>query len=297
VAVGLYIPGLARRGVAVLRLRGVLGEASACRLAASLRCAFAADPDLLITDVGGLRGWDDSGQRQLADVAAYLAARGGQMVLNALGAHLRRTEPRLAALEVFADVPAVLAARNAAPCPGRLPRMRRCLPAGPGRAQLLRHACQRLPSRPGQVPVATQWASAILGAWDLPGHADAALAGLSELAANAAAYGFGGAAGITLRLWRDADNTRWLTVAVHDGNPAPPVLRAPAPDGQAPRGWGLLIVASCAHAHGWYPGAGSGTPGKTVWLARRIQPPQPQPHRSSLRGSTPRRRSLTRWPG
>jgi anti-anti-sigma regulatory factor len=88
--VGLYIPGLARRGVAVLRLRGVLGEASACRLAASLRCAFAADPDLLITDVSGLRGWDDSGQRQLADVAAYLAARGGQMVLNVMGAHLRR---------------------------------------------------------------------------------------------------------------------------------------------------------------------------------------------------------------
>ena len=65
-------------------------------------------------------------QRQLADVAAYLAARGGQVVLNAVGPHLRRTEPRLAALEVFADVPAVLAAGNAAPCPGRLPRMRRC---------------------------------------------------------------------------------------------------------------------------------------------------------------------------
>ena len=271
---GLYIPGLARRGVAVLRLRGVLGEASACRLAASLRCAFAADPDLLITDVGGLRGWDDSGQRQLADVAAYLAARGGQMVLNAMGAHLRRTEPRLAALEVFADVPAVLAAGNSAPWPGRLPRMRRCRPFGLGRAELLRHAYQRLPSRPGQIPAATQWASAILGAWDLPGHADAALAGLSELAANAAAYGFGGAAGITVRLWRNAYGTRWLTVALHDGNPAPPVLRAPAADGQAQRGWGLLIMASCAHAYGWYPDAGSSMPGKTVWFARRIQPPQ-----------------------
>jgi hypothetical protein len=54
--VGLYLPGLARRGVAVLRLRGVLGEASAGRLAESLRCAFASDPDLLVTDVGGLRG-------------------------------------------------------------------------------------------------------------------------------------------------------------------------------------------------------------------------------------------------
>jgi hypothetical protein len=59
--------------------------------------------------------------------------------------------------------------------------------------------------------------------------------------------------------------------SVQDGNPAPPVLRAPSADGQAPRGWGLLIVASCAHAHGWYPDAGSG---KTVWLARRIPSPQ-----------------------
>jgi len=276
--VGLYLPGLARRGVAVLRLRGVLGEASACRLAASLRCAFAADPDLLITDVGGLRGWDDSGQRQLADVAAYLAARGGQMVLNAMGAHLRRTEPRLAALQVFADVPAALAAGNAAPWPGRLPRLRRGRPARPGRAELLRHACQRLPSRPGQLPAATQWAGAILGTWDLPGHAEAALAGLSELAANAAAYGFGGAAGITVRLWRNAGDTQWLTVAVHDGNPAPPVLRAPAADGQVPRGWGLLIMASCADAHGWYPDAGPGMPGKTVWFARRIPSPQLRQH-------------------
>jgi anti-sigma regulatory factor (Ser/Thr protein kinase) len=280
--VGLYIPGLARRGVAVLRLRGVLGEASDCRLAASLRCAFAADPDLLITDVGGLRGWDDSGQRQLADVAGYLAARGGQMVLNAVGTHLRRTEPRLAALEVFADVPAVLAARDARPWPGRLPRMRRCPPFGPGRAELIRHACRRLPAPPGQITAATQWASAILGAWDLSGGADAALAGLSELAANAAAYGFGGAVGITVRLWRNAEGTRWLTAAVQDGNPAPPVLRAPSGDGQAPRGWGLLIVAACADAHGWYPDAGSGMPGKTVWFARRIPSPQPrqQHHRT-----------------
>jgi len=184
---------------------------------------------------------------------------------------------------VFADVPAVLATGNAAPWPGRLPRMRRRLPARPGRAELLRHACQRLPSRPGQIPAATQWASAILGTWDLPGHADAALAGLSELTANAAAYGFGGAAGVTMRLWRNADDTQWLTVAVHDGNPAPPVLRAPAADGaadgQVPRGWGLLIVASCAHAHGWYPDAGSGMPGKTVWLARLLQSPQ-QYHRA-----------------
>ena len=277
---GLYLPGLARRGVAVLRLRGVLGEASACRLAASLRCAFAADPDLLITDVGGLRGWDDSGQRQLADVAAFLAARGGQMVLNAMGAHLRRTEPRLAALKVFADVTAALAAGNAASWPGRLPRMRRCRPARPGRGELLRHAYHLMPSRAGQVAAARQWASATVGTWDLPGPADTAMAGLSELAANAAAYGFGGAAGITVRLWRNADQTRWLTAAVHDDNPAPPVLRAPAAQTLAPRGWGLLIVASCAHTQGWYPDTGSGIPGKTVWLARRIQPRHPQQHAS-----------------
>jgi hypothetical protein len=166
------------------------------------------------------------------------------MVLNAVGAHLRRTEPRLAALQAFADVPAALAAGNAAPRPGRLPRMRRCPPFGPGRAELLRHACQRLPSRPGQVTAATQWASAILGTWDLSGNGDAALAGLSELAANAAAYGLGGAVGITVRLWRNTEGTRWLTAAVQDGNPAPPVLRAPSADGQAPRGGGSRSVGS-----------------------------------------------------
>jgi hypothetical protein len=113
------------------------------------------------------------------------------------------------------------------------------LPARPARAG--RAAAPRLPalpSRPAQILAATQWASAILAAWDLPGRAGAALAGLSELAANATAYGFDGAAGITARLWRNAYDTRWLTVAVHDGNP-PPVLRAPAADEQAPEGWGL----------------------------------------------------------
>jgi anti-anti-sigma regulatory factor len=200
---GLYIPGLARRGIAVVTLRGVLTEASAGWLTVSLRRAFAADPQLLIADLGGLRGWDDSGQRQLADVAEYLSARGGQMALNAMGAHLRRTEPRQAALKVFADVPAALAAGNTTPWPGRLPRMRRCRPFRPGRGELLRHARQRMPSRPGQITAARQWVSAVLGTWDLPGHADAALAGLSELAANAVAYGFAGAAGITVRLWRN----------------------------------------------------------------------------------------------
>jgi len=271
---GLYIPGLARRGIAVLRLRGVLTEASACRLAASLRCAFAADPQLLITDLGGLRGWDDSGQQQLAGAAGYLAARGGQMVLNAMGAHLRRTDPRLAALEVFADVPAVLAAGNAAPWPRRLPRMRCRRPFRPARGDLARHACQLIPSGPGQITAARQWASTILGTWDLPGPAGPVLAGLSELAANAAAYGFTDAAGITMRLWRTPEGAQWLTAAVHDSNPAPPVLRTPAAHGQPPRSWGLLIVASCADAHGWYPDASPGVPGKTVWLARRIRTPR-----------------------
>ena len=276
---GLYLPGLARRGIAVVQLRGVLTEASGCRLAASLRWAFAADPQLLITDLGGLRGWDDTGQQQLAGAAGYLAARGGQMVLNALGTHLRRTDPRLAALQVFADVPAVLAAGNAAPWPQRLPRMRRRRPFRPARGELLRHGCQLIPSGPGQVTAARQWASTLLGTWDLPGTAGPVLAGLSELAANAAAYGFADAAGITMRLWRTPEGAQWVTAAVHDSNPAPPVLRAPAARGQPLRGWGLLIVTSCADAHGWYPDASPGVPGKTVWLARCIQPPRQQ-HRS-----------------
>jgi anti-anti-sigma regulatory factor len=273
---GLYMPGLARRGIAVVRLRGILTGASACRLTVPLRHAFTADPQLLVTDLAGLRGWDDCGQRQLADVAAYLAARGGQMVLSAVGAHLKCTEPRLASLKVFADVPAVLAAGNGATWPRRLPRMRRRRPFRPGRGELLRHACQLMPARPGQVSAARRWAAAVLGGWDMPGHAAAATAGLSELAANAVAFGFTATAGITLRLSQAPDGTRWLTVAVHDGNPAPPVLRAPAAEEHGPRGWGLVIVASCAHAHGWYPDACLGMPGKTVWFTRRVQPRLPR---------------------
>jgi hypothetical protein len=43
-------------------------------------------------------------------------------------------------------------------------------------------------------------------------------------------------------------------------------------------------VTSCADAHGWYPDTWSGMPGKTVWFARRIQPPQPrqQYHRAPV---------------
>lgn len=268
---GLYMPGLARRGIAVVRLRGVLTEASAGRLTVPLRHAFTADPQLLVTDLAGLRGWDDGGQRQLAGVAAYLAARGGQMVLSAVGTHLRCTEPRLASLKVFADVPAVLTAGNDASWPRRLPRMRRCRPFGPGRGELLRHACQLMPARPGQVNAACRWAAAVLGGWDMPGYADPATAALSELAANAVTFGFTATAGITLRLWQTPDGTRWLAVTVHDGNPAPPVIRAPAAEEHGPRGWGLVAVTSYAHAHGWYPDACHGIPGKAVWFARRLQ--------------------------
>jgi anti-anti-sigma regulatory factor len=272
---GLYLPGLARRGVAVLALRGVLTEAGAGRLTAPLRRVFAADPDLLIVDLGGLRGWDDCGQRLLADVAAYLAARGGQMVLSTMGAHLRRSEPRLAALQTFPDVPAILAAGNTAPPPGRRPRMRPGRPWWAGRGDLLHHAYHVIPSRAGQAAVATRWAGAVLTTWGVPGHADAAVAGLAELVANGVAHGFGATIDITVRLWAGAGQAGWLTVGVHDENPAPPVWRAPAAALAEPAGgWGLLIMASCAHAHGWYPDTGSAAPGKTVWFARHIQPPR-----------------------
>src|SRR5207244_849809 len=127
-----------------------------------------------------------------------------------------------------ADVPAVLAAGNGTTWPPRLPRMHRRGPFRPDRGELLRHACQLMPARPRQVSAARRWADAVLGSWDIPGHAGPAAAGLAELAANAVAFGFTATADITLRLWQAPDSTRWLTVAVHDSNPAPPVLRAPA---------------------------------------------------------------------
>jgi anti-anti-sigma regulatory factor len=272
--VGLYIPGLAHRGVAVMGLRGVLTDAGTCRLTASLRGVFATDPDLLIIDLGGLRGWDDSGQRQLAGAAGYLASRGSQMTLSAAGAHLKRTEPQLAALEMFADVPAVLAGGPAAGRLRRLPRMRRRCTPGFSRAELLRHAHYPMPSRAGQIAAAQHWAGTVLAAWKLPGAADAAVAGLTELAANALTYGFASTVDVTLRLWRNADSTWSLTVGVHDGNSAPPVWRAPAA-ADPRRGWGLLVMASSADTHGWYPDPHPGAPGKTVWFARHIHPRRP----------------------
>jgi len=274
---GLDIPGLAQCGVAVVRPRGVLNEATIGRLSLALRHVFAADPRLVIIDAGGLQGWNHAGQRRLAEIAAYLTTRGGQMVLSAAGAHLRRTEPDLAALKVFADVPAILAVDAVTSATRRPPRMRRRRPLVFRRAELVHHSQYTMASQMGQVAAARAWASTVLDSWEFAGQADQVMAGLSELAANAVTYGFAETVEVTVRLWRKADDTRWLTVAVHDGNPAPPVLRTPRPmmEGEQ-RGWGLLIMIAHANAHGWHPDAG--TPGKTVWFAHRVPAHRPESH-------------------
>lgn len=289
---GLHIPRLASRGVAVVRLRGVLGEASTGRLSTVLRQVFTTDPQLVIIDLSGLRGWDENGQRQLAGIAAHLAARGGRMVLCGVGAHLRPAMPRLTAFEVYADVPAALIARTVPR--HALARMRRRRPPAGRRAELLRHAYHPMPSQAAHIAAAGQWAKAILASWELPGDADPVIAGLSELTANAVAYGFAATVEITLRLWRNRDGVRCLTVAVHDGNPAPPVWRTPTAQA-ARRGWGLMIMAAHAHSHGWCPDPTSAAePGKTVWFARRVHSPGPQQHHSFAPGTTPHAAPLTR---
>lgn len=279
---GLHIPGLAQRGIAVVRLRGVLSEAGADRLTAVLRRIFATDPELVIIDLGGLRSWTENGQAQLADIASYLAERGGQMVLTGAYAHLRRTEPRVIALAMYADVPAALAAGKAIPRRRRPPRMRQCRPV-PGGAELLRHAYHPVPAQAKQIAAIGEWARAVLEGWQVPGDVDPVMTGLSELAANAVAYGLADTVEITMRLWRNPEGMRWLLVAVHDGNPAPPVWRTPTANG-IQRGSGLLIMAAQAHSHGWYPDAVPtdarvGAPGKTVWFARHLRPRRPEEHR------------------
>jgi anti-anti-sigma regulatory factor len=279
---GLHIPGLAHRGIAVVRLCGVLSEASAGRLTALLRPIFATDPELVIIDLGGLRSWNENGQAQLADVGAYLAERGGQMVLSGAGAHLRRTEARVTAFEMYADVPAALAAGKSIPRPQRPLRMRRCRPPAPGNAELLRHAYHPIPAEAKRIAAIGEWARAVLDAWQLTGDADPVITGLSELAANAVAYGLADTVEITMQLWRNPDDMRWLTGAVHDGNQAPPVWRTPTANGTQ-RGSGLLIMAAHAHSHGWYPDAtrtdACDAPGKTVWFARHLRPRGPEEHR------------------
>lgn len=265
---GLHIPGLAHRGIAVVRLRGVLTQIDTGRLNALRRRILATDPQLVIIDLGGLRSWDESGQAHLADIAAYLTDRGGRMVLSGVGAHLRRTDPRMAALEAYADVPSALAAGKTMPRPRRAQRMRWRWPPISRRAELLRHAYHPMPSQAAQIAAAREWARAVLGRWEVSGDADPVTAGLSELAANAVAYGLTDTVEITLRLWRNPDDTLWLTTAIHDANSAPPLWRTPT--AAVPRrGWGLLIMAAHAHSHGWYP---DDVPGKTVWFARRFHP-------------------------
>ena len=234
-----------------MRLRGVLSEVSTGRLTAVLRRIFATDPRLVIIDLGGLKSWDDSGQAHLADIAAYLADRGGQMVLSGVGAHLRRTEPRVTALAMYADVPTALAAGKAIPRPQR---MRQCRPPAPDGAELLRHAYHPIPAQAKRIAAIGEWARTVLEGWQVPGDVDPVMTGLSELTANAVAYGLADTVEITMRLWRNPDDMRWLTMAVHDGNPAPPVWRTPTANGTQ-RGSGLLIMAAHAHSHGWYPDA------------------------------------------
>jgi hypothetical protein len=49
---GLHIPGQVHRGIAVVRLRGVLTQIDTGRLNALRRRILAADPQLVITDPG-----------------------------------------------------------------------------------------------------------------------------------------------------------------------------------------------------------------------------------------------------
>ena len=68
---GLHIPGLAHRGVAVVRLRGVLSEAGAGRLTAVLRPIFATDPELVIIDLRCPRRTEKQGPGPNAATSPY----------------------------------------------------------------------------------------------------------------------------------------------------------------------------------------------------------------------------------
>jgi len=153
----------------------------------------------------------------------------------------------------------------------------------PGSAELLRHAYHPVPAQAKQITAIGEWARAVLDGWQLTGDADPVITGLSELTANAVAYGLADTVEITMQLRRTPGDLRWLTVAVHDGNPAPPVWRTPTANGTQ-RGSGLLIMTAHTDSHGWYPDstrtdADAEVPGKTVWFARQLRPRRPNEHR------------------
>lgn len=183
---GLHSPRLAHRGVAVVRLRGVLSEAGA-----GLRQVFTTDPQLVIADLGGLRGRDESGPRLPAGIAGHPAA---QVLCGAGGCGrppaVHRATPdrawRVPRRARHVDRPHHAALEDAPTSPTCPP------PEGIATPRLPPHA------------LAGEWAKALLGSWELS----------SEPTADAVAYELADTVEISLRPWGDRDGVRWPTVAV-----------------------------------------------------------------------------------
>jgi anti-anti-sigma regulatory factor len=240
----------------------------------TVRCEVAGDSTrLVVTLTGRLRLADAAPLRD--QLLKCLAEQPDALLVDLRGLHVDQP----LALAVF-----TVLRRQAANWPGTPVLF--CGPSPKARELLLRGAYQRLPlfdSVPAALehlgddrltlpsineqllPVAgsTRHARDVVTEaclrWDLPGLVAPASMVVTELVANVVDHAH------TLMLLRLSLRARYLNIAVRDGSPELPVLRAPAAAEGAAGGRGLILVGTVAHLWGALPSHD----GKVVWAALR----------------------------
>jgi hypothetical protein len=225
------------RPVAVVRFAGALALLDASGLWHMLTKVLADQPDALVLDLSDVVVKDPPALRTFAALARRAGLWPGvPVILGVPDRSVRLALSRLAIdrqVAVCADLNEALVLANSSPVP---PRLRERFQPGPGAARLGRdlatEACLR---------------------WHLPALVTPCSMIVSELMTNAVRHA---ATPFELLLVR---TTRFLHVAVRDGDPRPPVRRDAGP--LAPDGRGLLIVERTALSWGWSPAQ----TGKVVW--------------------------------
>ena len=131
-----------------------------------------------------------------------------------------------------------------------------------------RRRTTELPPMAGSSHAARLFVQETCREWNIRHRLEDALGVATELVENAISH-----AGTPLELRLEL-RSGYLTVALHDGNPRPAVLRQRA--GGRLRGYGLQVVAALTRAWGCSPAPDGG---KVVWAVLSMLPPRTEPFR------------------